>query len=479
METRFDRKQPLSERDLNRIHSATVDVLKNVGMVFDSDRAVEVFKQHGFKTEGRKVYFTAQAIEDALDTVGNEFTVLSRDPNKSYEMNRESFIVHLGGGAPFFLDYDGDRRRATTDDFVNVLKLAHSLDVIKHIRTLISPDDFPYKENEASRSYMNYLTIKHTEKPMHLGPGYGIDMLCIVLGITREKMKELAEKGFVYGDSGINPTSPLILGESQCDNLFNMAEIGMPLDISPMVTAGTTGPCTLPGVLLLQNCEIIGPMVLTQLAKPGLAIRYGTISSAADMRTLSAIYGSPEARLIELASAQIAHFYGLLSRGDVGLTDAITSDFQAGAESMFQFLNVVRSGINFLPGCGHLGSFLEGSLEKVVLDAEIAEYVTRFFRPLEFNNDNMAVDLIKKVGIQGQYMTEPHTLKHFRKEFYNPMAFSRMTYEKWMENGSKDARARAHEKVQQMLKDYERPQLDPEVEKDLDRFFKEKYPLKS
>lgn len=121
---------------------------------------------------------------------------------------------------------------------------------------------------------------------------------------------------------------------------------------------------------------------------------------------------------------------------------------------MFQFLNTIRSGINFLPGCGHPGSFLEGSLEKIVLDAKIAEYAERFFTPLEFDEDTMAVDFIKKVGIQGQFMTESHTLKHFRKEFYNPTVFSGMTYEKWAGKGSKDALAGAHERVNEILEKY-------------------------
>ena len=472
MDFRFNRLQPLSPRDLNKIHCATVDILRNVGMVFDSEKAVEVFKNHGFKVDGKRVYFTEQAIEDALGTVGREFTILSRNPNRNLKMNRETFVVGLGRSAPFIIDYDGTRRSPTTEDFINVMKVGQSIDAIKHIGPLVYPTDVP---RETVNMYMFYLTLKYTDKAGNASPGYGVDMLCIAFGITKEKMKEQAQKGLVYGQSTINPTSPLVVGEGQCNNLLDLAAIGVPLNMAPMPVAGTTGPCTLPGTLILQNCEVVAPLVLAQLVNPGVPVIYGTISSVADMRTLSAIYGSPEVRLIEYASVQIAQFYGLLSRGDVGLTDSITSDFQAGAESMFQFLNTIRSGINFLPGCGHLGSFLEGSLEKIVLDAEIAEYAARFFTPMEFSKENMAVDLIKKVGVQGQFMTEPHTLKHFRKEFYNPFVFSRMTYEKWTEKGSKDVLVRAHEKVLDILDKYERPPMDKSIERDLDKYFKEHY----
>lgn len=470
----YDRLQPLSARDLDKIHCATVDILADTGMAFDSERAVAIFKNRGFKVDGKRVFFTERAIEDALETAGRSFTALGRNPAHHLKVDRETFSVGLGRSAPFIVDYDGKRRSPTTEDYINVMKVGQSLKAIEHVGPLVFPADVPA---EVGNAHCFYLALKYTDKPINsdADPGYGVDMLCIAFGITRAEMKKDAEKGLVYGQSTINPTSPLMIEQGQCDNLLDLAEIGVPLIMAPMPVAGTTGPCTLPGVLVLQNCEIIGPLILAQLVNPGLPVLYGTIASATDMRTLSAINGSPEVRLIEYASAQIARFYGLPSRGNVGLTDSIGSDFQAGAESMFQFLNTVRSGINLLPGCGHLGSFLEGSLEKIVLDAELAEYTARFFKPLEFNKENMAVDVIKSVGIQGNYIAQAHTAKHCRNEYYYPAIFNRENHEKWQLEGSKDALARAHERVLAILDQYERPDLDPKIEKELDEYLKKRY----
>lgn len=466
----FDRLQPLSARDLNKIHSATVDILGDTGMAFESERALRIFKNRGFKVDGKKVLFTGSAIENALETVGRNFTILSRNPRHHLKMDQGSFSVGLGRSAPFIMDHDGNRRSPTTEDYINVMKVGHSLDAIEHVGPLVVPADIP---GAVAAAHCVYLMLKYTDKPANVVPGHGVDMLCIVFGIDREKMKEQARKGLVYGQSTINPTSPLIVDASQCDSLLEMAELGVPLVMAPMPITATTGPCTLPGTLILQNCEILAPLVLAQLINPGVPVLYGTVASASDMRTLSAIYGSPEVRLLEYASAQVAGFYGLLSRGDVGLTDSLRSDFQAGAESMFQFINTIRSGINFLPGCGHLGSFLEGSLEKIVLDAELAEYAARFFVPLEFNEENMAVDVIKKVGIQGHYVTQPHTLKHCRKEHHCPSFFNRQTYENWVKGGARDALAAAHEKVLSILDCYERPAMDGNIERELDRYLKD------
>lgn len=39
-------------------------------------------------------------------------------------------------------------------------------------------------------------------------------------------------------------------------------------------------------------------------------------------------------------------------------------------------------------------------------------------RGVEVNHDTLAVDVIDSVGQEGNFLTETHTLDHFKKEFY-------------------------------------------------------------
>src|SRR4030067_3406076 len=89
------------------------------------------------------------------------------------------------------------------------------------------------------------------------------------------------------------------------------------------------------------------------------------------MRSLRPLCGAAEARLIEGVGLQMARSYGLLCRGNAGLTDSPSCDFQAGAQAMLHTLQVVRDGPEFLPGWGLLGSYPGASLAKIVLDAEL------------------------------------------------------------------------------------------------------------
>ena len=44
----------------------------------------------------------------------------------------------------------------------------------------------------------------------------------------------------------------------------------------------------------------------------------------------------------------------------------------------------------------------------------------RFCKGNEVNDETLAIDVIKRVGIGGNYLNDMHTAKHFRSEFWIP-----------------------------------------------------------
>ena len=474
MNTVIDRLQPLTIDDLNKVDAATLDILGNTGMCFESKEARKIFKTNGFKVEGKNVFFTETQIRTAHESVSKKWTLMARDPDKTIEMNIDSYSIGMGGGSPFMINADRTYHAATRKDYLNSLKIAQSLDAIETWRVLVIPNDLPA---ENANMYMMFNQIMHFNKVYALTDETSIDFLKITYGLTEKEMQVQASEGIVYGQITINPITPLVLDKTMCDRAILMAKAGIAMNIAPMPVAGTTAPVTLPSALILQNCEILATLVLTQLITPGCPVAYGTMASNADMRTMGCVYGSPESRILEYAGAQLARFYNMLSRGDVGLTDSMTSDFQAGAEGAFEFINAVRAGINFLPGCGNLGSFLGASLEKVVLDAEFAGIMKRYLKPMDFTDETMAVEEIKKAGPGGNFVSSPHTFKHFRTEFSIPEIFTRDTYDKWDKGEKLDAKQRANRKVNELIKDYERPAMDQGLEKELNDHVNRSYPV--
>lgn len=471
---KFDMLPLLSEQQLELVHNKTVELLSRTGFRFMHEECLTIFKENGFKTDKDIVYFKATDIERAVEQVGNRFTLKARNPKNDIEFNMDTLSIGLGGTAVWVVDPDTTCRPVTKEDSIRLMKLAQMLDEVETWRPLLIPSDIP---GDLNPPWLTANAIRYLDKPYCYMSHNELDIVRIGYGMTREGMLRDAEKNISYGQSTISVLSPLTLGTEQCESMLALLKAGIVFNVAPMPSGGTTAPVTPAGEIIQQNAENLAPLVLCQLVKPEVPVLYGTIGSHSDMRTMASVFGSPETRILEYAAAQMARYYNMLSRGDVGITDASCSDFQAGAESMFQFINVARSGINFLPGIGQLGSFMGGSLAKVVLDAELAAFTKKYLQPVIFDEESMAMDIMEKVGPGGHFVTEPHTLKHCRSEHIIPKVFERISYDAWTKKDHPTAMSLAAEKAEQIISQYEKPDIDPAMEKELDAYMATTYGL--
>lgn len=475
MENTYDRLQTLTKEQIALIHDKSIEILEKTGFWFDSEKARNIFKKHGFKVEDEIVYITNKDIQKALETAPEIFTIKARNPKNDILVGGENFSFSNNAGAPFIVDYNGSMRTSSSEDFKNFLKLNQQLEPIGYTRELIASSlDIPA---ENTLLYELLWQLKLTDKPVNCVFGEGTPLLAIAFGIDKKKMRQDSVKGISYGIGNYNPRSPLALENSQCHRCIDLAEWGVASCISPMPMGGMTGPVTLPGLIVLQNTEVLAPLVLSQLVSPGAPIIYGILATTTDMKTAVAATAAPEVGIIMRACTQMAKSYGLPTRGDVGLADSCCVDFQAGAESAYHFVNAIRCGVNLLPGLGSLQSRGIGSFEKLVLDAEVASQIKRMLKPLEFSEENLAMETILNVGQKGNYITQDHTFKHFRTEVFNPEVFTRTSYLSWEKNGSKDAYARANQKVNDLFESYEQPTLGQSLEKDMDAFAQSHYTI--
>ncbi len=93
----------------------------------------------------------------------------------------------------------------------------------------------------------------------------------------------------------------------------------------------------------------------------------------------------------------------------------------------------------------HSAGWMEGGLvasfEKMVVDAEMIQGMTEFMRPLEVNDDTLAVDAIKEVGPGGHFFGSPHTMERYETAFYAPMVSDWRNFETWRLAGAVEAAA--------------------------------------
>jgi len=106
----------LTQEQVQIIHDESIKILEEVGMDFDYEPALEVFKAQGQKVEGNRVHFTREFIEGKVKLAPSEFTLHARNPEHNLICGGENIIYMPGYGAPFIQLADGTRRKSTMQD---------------------------------------------------------------------------------------------------------------------------------------------------------------------------------------------------------------------------------------------------------------------------------------------------------------------------------------------------------------------------
>jgi trimethylamine--corrinoid protein Co-methyltransferase len=462
----YDRIHTFSHEELSKIHDASIDLLETVGVRFDDDEAVNLFKSNGFKVDGNTIFFTEKRIRHALDTAPSNFSLVARDPEKSVTIGGDNFALVPGYGASFITSNGGLQREATLEDYHKFCQLVQTSKVINMNGFLmVSPWDL---QPETAHLEMLYANITFCDKPFMGSPLSReaardcIKMLDIVWGGS-EKYKEMP-----MTVSLITPLSPFRYTAEMAGSIIELARYNQACIFGALVMAGSSGPMNLAGLLAQQNAEILAGVTLTQLVNPGSPVIVGGTSAIIDMRTGCLAMGSPEVVRLTVATIQMAKFYNLPARAGCSNTDAHLADAQAGLESALTLMTAIRNGTNFvLHAAGILGSYSAMSFEKFIIDEELCSMVIETLKPIEITDESIDTNFIKEVGIGGDYLIQNKTLEQCRTAFFLPNLVNRRGYNGWQEDGHKRVDEKATEILNERLSSYLKPDIDPQIEKDL------------
>ncbi|MCG8563533.1 MAG: trimethylamine methyltransferase family protein [Desulfobacterales bacterium] len=465
----INRLQTLSPEQVQTLHSACMDILSSVGVRFCDAEALEIFETHGFKVDGETVFFTESQVMTALETVPQEFTIHARNPEKSVTLGNSHFGLGPGWGAPFVVDANGSRRTASMADQEKFCKLVQTS---------------PYLDFAAGSMAVPAELSPTAATSAMLGAAFTLTDLPVISNpCSRENADEIVEMATIaYGGAealkkgpitivSVNPLSPLTYTEEAAGGLINYARHGQALLISSMILAGISGPIDIAGTAVLEMSESLAGIVLAQLVNPGTPCVCGGTSCASDLRTGGVYLGGPEQLKFMAIATQMAEHYGLPCRYGGNLTDAWSINYQAGVESALALSNTLISGGHFIhQACGILGAYNAVSFEKFILDEEVCGLVKRSLEPVVIDDEHLSLDLIKKVGHGGNFMVLMETAMKCRTAFYPAQLAKRGTYEAWDAQSMGDNLAAASELVDQRIAAYVKPDNDPTMEKDIEKY---------
>ena len=466
------RFEVLSQAEVERIHAASIEILAEVGIKVSYKTARDVYREAGaiVDDQAESVRIPEELVNQALKQAPSEFKLYGSDPAFQLQIGGEQDTpVFAGLGTPTrVVDlHTGQIRSATKQDMLEHIILINACQNIHNSQMDVWPDDIPMTtiHTEAISAWAH-----NSRKAFGMGC-YGylptwdmMRMMALAVGgkqALRERPRFLAICSVV---------SPLQMDQAQAEGMFICADYGQPLAISPEGIAGATAPVTLAGLLAQENAGILAHITLAQIYKPGTPVLYGTVSTVSNMRYGTVALGAPETGLITAASAQLARHYDIPIRSVGGTTESKRADFQAGFERLGTLLPAVLAGVNLITCAGTLdGSMLEDHA-MLMLDDEICGAALRTARGIEVNDRTLALDLIKQVGFQGNYLAEAHTAENFRQELFIPQLYDRQPYDTWEKSGSQLALDNARQRALKILKEHQPRQLDPALVAAMDEF---------
>jgi trimethylamine--corrinoid protein Co-methyltransferase len=456
----------LDEAALEAIEAAAETVLEEIGIAFvENPKALERWRKAGADLKGETVRIPRGLARELCKTAPATFTQIARNPERSVEIGGRGLVLAPVYGPPFVRD-TGGRRYATMADFEKFVKLGHMSRWLHHSGgTVCEPTDIPVNKRHLDMLWA-HMTL--TDKPF---------MGSVTEPSRARDSVEMAEILFGGLDgrtaliSLINVNSPMTFDGVMTGALEVYAEANQACIVSPFIVGGAMAPVSVAGTLVQVLAEVLAGVAYSQLVRPGAPVVFGAFVASIDMKSGAPTFGTPEAAQVTYGAGQLARRLNLPYRSGGAFCGSKLPDAQAAYESANSLNAGLLSGVNFmLHACGWLEGGLVADFEKFVMDADQLGVLHRMARGVDVGRNALAMDALREVGPGGHFLGCAHTQAHYEAAYWKSDLLDYKPYETWAEEGGRDTRMLAGERVKALLGAYEAPPMDPALRDALDDY---------
>lgn len=419
----------LSDEDRRFIHEQTMRVLEEVGVAFNTEKAIDLLEAAGAPVEREtlRARVPRELVERCLATLPDRILLAGRDPRHDRWLGDDDPIVFCtdGTGTYMYDDLTGERHEGTAADLHTVMRLFEGLDEIDMNWCSICPRDV-----DPVTQGLRMAAVGLTESGKHLQdevrrpeqvPAY-VEMLETFAGASLHERPIFSVTSCTI--------APLQHDRRMTEAGIELARAGVPIFVMPMPLMGTTGPMSVLGCCVVNMAELLSAVVLFQLAAPGSSVVSAIGTAAAEMRSGLYLCGAPEVALINTICIEMSHHYGLRTMGSGGTSDAKASNLQAGSEGMMTALAAALAGSECILAFGLLDGAQSVSLAKTVLDCDTVGAVRRFVRDDPIDEAHALFDDIREIGIGGHFLGARSTRRLLRAgELWSPAVWQRAPFE--------------------------------------------------
>jgi len=463
----------LSDSEVERIHEASLRILKETGVRILSEKVRKLLAENGAEIDGDIVKIPEPMVEEAVRRAPREIILGAREPKWDLKIPADEFpFMSASGLSPFVDDFEtGERRYSTSSDLKDFALVCDYLDTVDFFSPSVIPNDLPPPFQELHKAA---IALRNNRKHFQGGSitektaQWQIRLASAVVGSEEELRKRP-----IF--STVNcPVAPLTFEKGAAEAMVVLARAGIPIAPMTMVLGGTTAPATMAGILAMANAEELASLVIMECANPGAPMIYCSEAAPANMKTGAINYDAPEYPLLGAGCGQMARFYGMPNFvADISPADRLSEPLSPGPRpdamadvesSMVKMALSWMARTDISASFGGVDSAISAALDRLVLDAETYEHARAYLRRFEINDDTLALDVIHKVGPGGHFLDTRHTLEHFKKEIWSRELSDTFILDP-AAKGSFIEKAQA--KVREILATHRAPLIEEAVDKEM------------
>ena len=458
-----NKMEVLNPAELETIKNGTLHLLSTVGVYFPSQKALTIFADHGADVDWEKeiVRISPDLVQKAMATAPRSFVLGGREERFDLTLDGRKTYLSTDGCGVHVIDLETrEQRPSRKADVAMMARVSDALPLISFFWPLVSAQDHGKTAalHECHAGLTN--TLKHVRGGTTVPPKlaqYIVEMATVVAGSGEKRRRRPPI------NANICTIAPLAHDKDGIETALVYASAGIPTSFMAMTTMGSTAPATPLGAIVVGDAEVISAMVLLQLAHPGAPVYHSIIPSLMDPRTGGYIGGTSTP--FSIINVQLAHAWNVPSLGG-GSTSSDAKDvgWWSGFDGGFGAAEIALAGGEVCGYLGMLGSSMILYPEQIILEHEICQYAFETFETYEFDELDLSLDVIAKVGPGGHYLREKHTRQHMRDFRYSPL------FRKTDEQGNaRPPRDVALEEFKAIYATHQPAPLPDEVLKELDR----------
>ncbi len=453
----------ISDEDVEKIHRTSMRILEQIGITVYHDKILTLLQEGGAKVDRDKktAKLSEAMVMDAAAKAKKDFILYGRDETKQAWIRPGCAVAESTSGQYSMVERSGlERRPPVMADARQAIKLADALEEIDITGAFIVPTDVPMEIKDV---HLARELAHHTTKPVGLwmNDGRTADYVLKIFETAVGGADVLRAKPITQ--AYIEPVSPLRFSTESLDILIEFAKRNAPVCFGPVPMAMATAPTTPVGTVVIANTEILAANVMAQLLQPGMPVAYWGAQQTMDPQTANVSFASPAQGMMASIIVQVGRYYGFSVSSTVAFSDSNQPDNQSGVERSVTLLAAMLAGCNICGMIGIWGGDQGASLAQLVLDNEMLSYVRAMLRKVEVNEETMAFEAIKRVGIGGDYLSDEHTLRNYRKELWFGKVHNRDSWDVWVAKGKKSILERAAVKADELIQSHQTEPLSDDA----------------